>query len=53
MIHDLTQFTENLALGPWTLVLGIAIIIITVMLIFKWIPKWIKQINDKADDIWK
>jgi uncharacterized BrkB/YihY/UPF0761 family membrane protein len=53
MIHDLTLFTESLILGYWTFLLGIAIIIITVMLVFKWIPKWKKQLDDKVDDIWK
>ena len=53
MIHDLTLFTESLTLGPWTFLLGVAIIVITVMLVFKWLPNWYKKINDKLDDLWK
>ena len=53
MIHDLSQFTENLILGPWTFALGIAIITITVILVFKWGPKWAKQIKNHYNNYWK
>ena len=53
MIHDLTLFTENLILGSWTFVIGVGIIIATVLLLFKWVPKWKKRIDDKLEDLWK
>ncbi len=56
MIHDLTMFTLNLGyiiLGPWTFVIGVGIIIATVLLLFKWVPKWKKQLDNKLDDLWK
>ena len=53
MIHDLGMFnTLIITLSSWTFLLGVAIIIITVMLIFKWIPEWKKRWRE-MDDWWK
>jgi len=56
MIHDLTMFTLNLGyfiMGSWMFVIGAGIIIATVLLLFKWVPKWKKRIDDKLEDLWK
>ena len=54
MIHDLGMFDMLIAftISSWIFLLGIAIIIITVMLIFKWIPEWKRRWKEVSDDDW-
>ena len=55
MIHDLGMFDMliTFTISSWAFILGIAIIIITVMLIFKWIPLWINRWKEVNDDDWR
>ena len=54
MIHDLGMFDMLIAftISSWAFILGVAIIIITVMLIFKWIPEWKRRWRE-MDEWWK
>ena len=54
MIHDLGMFDMliTFTISSWAFILGIAIIIITVMLIFKWIPEWKRRWRE-MDEWWK
>ena len=53
MIHNLNEFTANISLTPFGLIISVGIIIVTVKLAFKWFPIWKKKFDDHVDDIWK
>ena len=53
MIHNLNEFTANISLTPFGLIVGTLIIVGSVKLAFNYFPRWKRNFTKHINKHWK